>query len=99
MSDAEYESVCNKKFRLKWSGDSLSHYCAKLFMPRIIKVTATSVNCFYRQKCKSLSSNVTSGALFEGDLGEILTLGSEILPYISGGRSGSLPKKNFFFSF
>ena len=59
MSDAEYESVHNKKFRLKWSGDSLSHYSAKLFMPCIINVTATSVNCYYRQKCESLSPNVT----------------------------------------
>ena len=38
-----------------------------------------------------------SGNKLGGDLGEILTLGAEILPIWDPERSGSLPKKKYFF--
>ena len=43
---------------------------------------------------------IYAGAQFEGDLGEILTLGAEISPYIGLREKWESPKKKkkFFFS-
>ena len=43
------------------------------------------------------STVMDSGAQFEGDLGEILALGAEILPYIWSQGEVGVSKKFFFF--
>ena len=53
----------------------------------------SGVDEFCYEKKLFLKSFHRTGAQFEGYLGEILTLGAEISPYMVSGRSGSLPKK------